>query len=314
MKTAGLRAIATALFFMAISAGCGNQSPATGSGEGTGDTIHISVDESFKPVMDEQIKVYEASYPPAKVIAHYKPEANCLRDFFKDSATRMVVVTRGLTDREEAYFKDSAGYYPHWANLAADAIAILVHKDAPDSLFTVEALRNGLSGKGDRKHTFVFDGLSATSTVRFATDSILRGGSFDTTVVRAAKSSREVIDYVAANPGAVGLVGISWIGNPEDTAQLKLLQKVKIAFVRCETCADKPYVKPTQASIMLGKYPLVRALHYITKDGFSGTAAGFSSFMRYERGQLIFRRAYLMPLKIDFNIRNVKINETLKKD
>ena len=67
----------------------------------------------------------------------------------------------------------------------------------------------------------IFDGLNATSTIRFAMDSILKGKKFDTGVVKAVKNSQEVLDYVAANENAIGLVGISWIGNPEDTAQVK---------------------------------------------------------------------------------------------
>ena len=61
-------------------------------------TIHISVDETFKPVIDSQIQVFEALYPNAKIIADYKPEAECFKDLIKDS-TRMIIVTRGLTPR-----------------------------------------------------------------------------------------------------------------------------------------------------------------------------------------------------------------------
>ena len=35
-------------------------------------TIHISVDETFKPVITEQIKIYESSYPNTHIIADYK--------------------------------------------------------------------------------------------------------------------------------------------------------------------------------------------------------------------------------------------------
>src|SRR5579863_9487553 len=61
----------------------------------TDGTINISVDESFKPVIDSQIKVFESSFPNAKIIVHYKSEADCFRDLAKDS-TRMIIVTRGL--------------------------------------------------------------------------------------------------------------------------------------------------------------------------------------------------------------------------
>ena len=48
----------------------------------TSGTINISVDESFRPVIEEAIKVYEGSFPDAHIIAHYKPEAECFKDFY----------------------------------------------------------------------------------------------------------------------------------------------------------------------------------------------------------------------------------------
>ena len=35
-------------------------------------TIRISADESFKPVIDEQVKVYEANHPGTKILVNYK--------------------------------------------------------------------------------------------------------------------------------------------------------------------------------------------------------------------------------------------------
>ncbi len=45
----------------------------------TSGTIHISSDESFKPVVDSQVKVFEA-LSRMHIIVHYKPEADCFRD------------------------------------------------------------------------------------------------------------------------------------------------------------------------------------------------------------------------------------------
>ena len=279
----------------------------------TSGTVHISVDESFKPIIDEQVKVFEGSNPGAKIIAHYKSEAACLHDIFNDSITKMVIVTRGLSRKEEKYFKESLHYFPRWDELATDAIAIVVNKKSTDTIFTLQRLQQQLAGLMGKKQQIIFDGLNATSTVRFAIDSILKGAKFDTGVVRAVKNSQAVLDYVAANDNAVGLVGISWIGNPEDTAQVKMLQKVKMVYVKCEYCSDSPYVKPTQYGIMTKRYPLIRGLYYILKENYSGLGSGFLNFMQYERGQLIFRRAYLGPSKMGFAIRNVMINEKLAK-
>ncbi len=277
-------------------------------------TIHISVDESFKPVMDEQIKAFEGSYPGAKIIAHYKPEADCLKDILKDSLTRMVIVTRGLTGKEEKYFKDSLNYIPRYDEIATDAIAIIVNNKSNDTIFTFERLQQQLAGLMGKKEQIIFDGLNATSTVRFAIDSILKGKRFDTGIVRAVNSSKAVLDYVAANENAVGLVGISWIGNPEDTAQVTMLRKVKMVYVKCDNCTDSPYVKPNQYNIVTRRYPLVRGLYYILKENYAGLGSGFLNFLLYERGQLIFRRAYLGSSKMGFAIRNVRINEKSGKE
>ena len=43
-------------------------------------SIRISVDETFKPVMDELIQVYESNHPATKINVEYKTEADCLRE------------------------------------------------------------------------------------------------------------------------------------------------------------------------------------------------------------------------------------------
>ncbi len=276
----------------------------------TSGTIHVSIDESFRPVMEEQIEMYEASYPGTKIIAHYKPEAECLRDLFKDTSNRMVIITRGLTDKEERFFIDSLNYTPAWNAMATDAVAVIVHTESTDTLFSLARLRDQLLGKINRHQLMVFDGLNATSTVRFITDSVLKGEKFDTSVVKAAKTSKEVIDYISSHKNAIGLIGINWIGNPENPDQVEQLKKVKIGYVECIICEDTPYVKPMQESILSKRYPLVRGLYYINKENYLGLGTGFINFLKYERGQLIFRRAYLGPV-MPFGIRNVKLNDKL---
>ena len=296
-----------------VSAGCKTKNVTVYPDSPLHGTINISVDESFKPVIDEQIKMYEASYPGTKINVHYKPEAECLKDILNDSATRLVIVTRGLNKKEETYFEDSVSYIPRYDKIATDAIAIVVNINSTDTVFTLKRLQDQLSGRLGTKQHVVFDGLSATSTVRFAMDSILKGKAFDTAAVKAVKSSKEVLNYIASDVNAIGMVGITWIGNPEDTVQINMLKKVKIAYVECGICTDSPYVKPSQLSILTKRYPLVRGLYYILKENYSGLGSGFVDFMQFERGQLIFKRAYLGSSKIGFAIRNIKINEKLVK-
>ncbi|MBA2250984.1 MAG: substrate-binding domain-containing protein [Chitinophagaceae bacterium] len=295
-----------AIVMMCIVSGCDGLKKRTDLDTPDSGTIHISVDESFKPVIDSEIMVFEALFPKAKVIAEYKPEAECFKDLIKDS-TRMIIVTRGLTPQEEKFYKDSLTFSPTWDKVANDAIAIVVNNNSKDSILTMAKVRGILDGSTADKEIAVFDGLSATSTVRFAIDSILRGKPFDPKKVSAAKNSVDVINYVAQNNNAIGFVGVSWIGNREDTAQQTFLKKVKIAELEC-TCPEQTFIKPYQANIMRKRYPLVRGLYYILKENYDGLGSGFANFMEYEKGQLIFKRAYLGPAKLNFNIRSATMN------
>ncbi len=87
----------------------------------TSGTIHISVDESFKPVIDSELKVFESSFPDAHVLVDYKSETACLRDLYNDS-TRMIIITRGLSLPEEHYFNDTAKTPAISGILAFDAV------------------------------------------------------------------------------------------------------------------------------------------------------------------------------------------------
>jgi phosphate transport system substrate-binding protein len=300
------RGILIGLVVSWLIAGCGSGAKNSNRETPTSGTINISVDESFRPVIDSEIKVFESSFPNVKIIPHYKAEAQCLRDLSTDS-TRMIIVTRGLTVAEEKFYSDSFHLEPTFLPLAYDAIAVIVNKASKDSIFEIKDLQNMLNGT-DVKHVPVLDGVSATSTVRFAIDSILRGQPMGKNVT-AAKSSEGVIDYVAANPHAVGFVGVSWIGDLRDTTHTSFLSKVNIASLRCTSCGGETYVKPYQANIGLKRYPLVRSLYYILKENYSGVGNNFANFLQYERGQLIFYKAYLYPANMPFEVRDAQISQ-----
>jgi phosphate transport system substrate-binding protein len=268
--------------------------------------INISVDESFKPVIDAEIKVFESSFPNARIFVHYKPEAECFRDLVKDS-TRMIVVTRGLNKEEENFYEDSIHNVPIYVLLAYDAIAIIVNPKSNDTILSMKDVVSLLSGTNSGKQV-VMDGASATSTVRYAIDSVLRGQKLGKNVV-AAKSSEDVVNYVAGHENAVGFIGVGWIGNPEDPQQLSFMQKVRIAAVQCTSCLGETYVEPYQANIALKRYPMIMGLYYILKENFSGVGNNFVNFLQFERGQLIFARSYLWPARMSFQLRDTKISD-----
>ncbi len=290
-----------------LSAACNNASNSTI----TTDTpvqgvIRISVDESFQPVIRQQLKVFQASFPKAHIIASYKPEADCFRDLQKDS-TRMIIVAKGLTKKEVDYYESKLFFQPQFAVLAYDAVAVIVNIHSKDSVFTLAQLKAILSGKNNK--LAVMDGKNATSSVRYLQDSILHGISFGKNVV-GANGSDSVIDAVKKNENAIGFVGLSWVGNTDEPKQKEDLKTIRLALIECVKCEEKEiFAKPSQATITFGQYPLARPLYYVLKENAAGLGSGFTNFMSLERGQLIFRRAGLAPGKMSFLQRSSNIKE-----
>lgn len=264
-------------------------------------TIHISVEKSFKPFMDEQLKVFASSYPNAVINVSYKSEIDCFKDFASDS-TRMIFVTRGLNKQEEASYKDQLGFTPTFGVLAYNAIAIVLHKSAKDSMFTLQQLSNKL--KGIDPQQVVMDGNNLTGIIRFLKDSLVKQDAFGKNVV-AASGSDAVISYIKNHHNAIGFVGMNWIGDNYDPKQIAYRRDLKMGMVECTLCAEKgTFAQPSPSTISQGQYSLSLPVYYILKENAPGLGSGLLNFMSLERGQLIFKRALLVPAKMGFQKRN----------
>ncbi len=265
--------------------------------------IDISADESYQPIIEEQLKVFDSSFPEAKITVHYKPEAECFKDYF-DHKARIILVTRELTKAEKDRC-DQEKIFPSSEALAGDGIAVIVNNQSVDSMLDIDELNGILTGVYKKKYTAVFDNQES-STVRFITDSLLKSGKLGTNVF-AAKGNKEVIDYVSKNPEAMGFVGMSWVYANEDTSQSGTFIKT-VRTVALENEKDRQFYKPYQAYIALKSYPLTRKLYYINSESYHGLGTGFANFLGSYRGQLVFLHAHFFPLKEQITIREAKVN------
>jgi phosphate transport system substrate-binding protein len=293
-------------FFLAITliACSNNPKPASQDTTTTG-TIHISAEETFKSILDQQIAVFKSSYPKANFIVEYKSEIECLKDFKQDS-TRMIFITRGLNKQEDAAYKNQLGFAPTFGILAYDAVAILVHQNAKDTLFTLSDLRKRLIGENNQQ--VVMDGSHLTGVVRFLKDSLTKDKPFGKNVM-SADGSEAVIDYIKNNPNAIGFVAMNWIGDKYDLKQEKARKYVKTAMLECTLCTEEGlFAQPSQATIGRGEYSMSLPIYYVLKENAPGLGSGLLNFMSLERGQLIFRRAFMVPAKMSFQKRNSMVN------
>ncbi len=271
----------------------------------TSGTIHVSAELSFKSIIDQQVKVFQSSYPNAHILVEYKSEIECLKDFKSDS-TRMIFITRGLNKAEELNYKNQLGFTPTFGVLAYDAVAILVNKLAKDSLFSLADIKKRLTGENPQQ--VVMDGSHLTGVVRFLKDSLTKEKPFGKNVM-SAEGSAAVIAYIKNNPNAIGFVAMNWIGDMYDNSQIEARKYVKTAMLECTLCAEKGlFAQPSQATISKGEYSMSLPIYYILKENAPGLGSGLLNFMSLERGQLIFRRSFLVPAKMSFQKRNSMVN------
>jgi phosphate transport system substrate-binding protein len=154
-----------------------------------------------------------------------------------------------------------------------------------------------------RKHQIVFDNQNS-STVRYVRDSINLGKPLPTDVM-AAKTNAEVVDYVAKMKDALGVIGVSWISDPNDSTSIEFTNKVNVVKVRADYGSE--FVKPYQAYIALGSYPLKRGLFYCLKEPYSGLGSGFATFLGSYEGQMIIGKFRLFPARLNIVFRQANI-------
>jgi len=144
-------------------------------------------------------------------------------------------------------------------------VAIVVNRKSPDSILYQANLRSILDGSIGGNKKVIFDGVSGSSVFRYVKDSVLRGRPLDSTRAFGVDGSEEVLKRVEEDKNLIGLVGVSWIGNPEDTTQLSFLMKVRTAAIDCR-CPEKTFVKPYQYNILTFRYPYVRGFYIFRKN------------------------------------------------
>ena len=301
-KIAGMRYLLIIIFF-SIAFGlfaCGNESnvPTDTIEEGK---VDISVDETYKPIIEQQLRVFDSSFPNAHITAYYKPESQCIDDLLKNKA-RVALVTRELNAQELKYCKENS-IVPTTLALVRDAVAVIINPASTDTNLSMEQLTGILTGQYNKKYTVVFDN-EGSSTVRFVMDSVLKGQPLGKNVF-AAKSNPAVVDYVANNPNAIGFIGMSYITNGDDSSE-SFLSKIRVVALKDEKSGN--FYQPYQGAVAARYYPLSRKLYYINRETWQGLGSGFCNFMTLERGQLIFWYGRMVPLLMQIQVRSAELN------
>ncbi|MCB0696424.1 MAG: substrate-binding domain-containing protein [Chitinophagaceae bacterium] len=300
----GMGLIWTLLLAVLIVAGCGQgNKPDQPTDTMTSGTIEVSADETFRPVIEQELKVFDSSFPDAHVNIHYKSESECVKDLL-DGKVRLILVTRDLSEDEKKLALEKK-IVPTSRDIAKDAVAMIVNNENKDTVFSMSEIKGILTGENMNNFTVVFDN-PGSSTLRYMLDSLIPGEKLGSNVY-AAKGNDSVINYVANNPKAVGFISVSYVSDFNDPEGLAFINNVRVATVYNDSL-DKGF-KPYQAYIAPDWYPLTRKLFYISRETYAGLGSGFVKFLSKDRGQLIFKQSRLFPTRVNIIFREAAVNQ-----
>ena len=292
------------LVMLALVVGCQHKPKNARTDTPTSGTAYVAVDESFAPIIEQEIAIFHMMYPDTKIVPQYVTEVDAVNRLLKCKDLWLAITSRRLTPDEKKAFS-SKSYEPREIKIASDGLALITNKHNKDTLITVSQIRDILTGKVQNwkqiypksrlgELQIVFDNPNS-STVRFAIDSICNGKPFGTNV-KALSKNEQVIDYVAKTPNAIGIIGVNWLSDNNDSTKLSFSKKVQIMSVSSalEATAANSW-KPYQAYIYNKSYPLTRSIYCILNDPMFGLPWAFEAFLEKDKGQRIILKSGLVP-------------------
>lgn len=295
-------------------------------------------DEGFKNILDEEIEVFEYSYPEASIIPFYVSEQDAI-DSLLDDKTQAIIVTQELTKDQIKYMKSKFKRVVRTNCIAVDAVALITNKDNPVSQLSLEEVREIMNGKISKwsqlagtdttNIRLVFDN-AGSSTVSFMRDKFLPKGAHisDNKNAFAQNTNAQVFDVVKKDKNAIGIISVSWLGDDlsvakkvpmdkrmedyareNDTIASNLTSEVNILKISNPTAQNdfSPIgYKPYQAYIYSGEYPLFRKVYMISTASNSTLLHSFYSFVTGFVGQKIITLTGILPYHYPQRVVNLK--------
>lgn len=282
----------------------------------TSGEITFYADESFSPIVEELREQFEFQYPKAHLKPVYTNEIEGFNQI-KELKTCLFFTSRALKPSEVSYLKTKR-QLPECFPIAYDGLSLIVNTSNNDTCITVKDVKRILSGevknwnevvKGSNRGEIevVFDNKNS-ATLHYVVDSILDGKPINSPNIVAAKTSKEVIDYVHETPNAIGVIGSNWLNDHRDSTNTTFKKNIHVMSVSM-TDEAKPYNswKPYQVYLLDGRYPFVRTIYCILVDPQRALPYSFAHYVTSPRGQLIVLKSGMLPYRGDIVIKDVRV-------
>lgn len=298
----------------------------------------IFCDDGFKNVLDEEISVFEYSYPQSSIIPFYVSEQDAIDTLLADG-TQAIIVTQELTKEQKDYIRKKNKRVVKTHCIAVDAVALITNKGNRVNSLSMDEIKDILNGKITKwsqlagndttSIKIVFDN-PGSSTISYMKEKFLPEGKkiSDNPNAFAQKDNAQVFDVVKNDPNALGIISVSWLGdelelakkvpveerysgyeNHNDTVATNLTTEVNVVKVSNPTEAnnfDPVGYKPYQVYINSGEYPLFRKVYMISTASNSTVINSFYTFVTGFVGQKIISKTGILPYHMNPRVVELK--------
>jgi len=268
--------------------------------------IRVASDESFKSLMDQEISAFEIRLDSAFIIPIYASETEVIRLLLDDSV-RLAMTTREPNAQEKQAFKEK-NRVVRSSIIAFDGIALIANLSNPDSIIGLPTLKKILTGelktwsqinpKSKLDTIRVLFGGNQSGILRYAVDSIVRGGTLSPNLYNV-NSSAEVVRKVMEMPNAIGMVGFLKV--PQESVRMMRISNEENATL------ENSYL-PFAGDIITENYPLWRPVYILVTDPRSGLSTAFGVFIANQVGQKVIQSAGLLTID-QSNVMDVMVQD-----
>jgi len=263
--------------------------------------IKISVDESYERIIDSQIYAFTSFYQYAKITPSYKPEFDIINDFMNDSV-KLIITNKQLTEQQIKTLRDTL-VIARTTAFAFDALALIVNKENRDTLLTFQNVKDIFLGNIKTwqdiksksklgKISVVFDNTKS-GNVRYFKEKFEITGKLPENFY-AVNTNEEVVNFIAKNPNALGIISINWISDKDDPQSRKFTKNIRVLAIS-PSYDNTSYYLPEQGAIYNKMYPFTREVYLISRETFAGLGSGFVQWVTHDQGQRIILKSGLVP-------------------
>lgn len=266
-------------------------------------TLHVLGTESHLPLVQQLVFDYHSIYADVAITFGGATTRGAIVDLVNDSV-HCILVDRRLNDEERRAVK-KAELVIGETEVARDALVVLVNPQNKVASLSTSDLGSILSGQitlwskvpGSKLNGAIElcltgrnSGLYEMVTHYFFTI------QNDVPLAAIAASQDSVLQFVAANPEALGVISFAVWKDTTHPASQRWKEHVRaVDLMGKDGDGVVAAVKATQRSIYDQVYPLTYSLYIYTSEKTPGTAYGFSAFVSGDVGQRDFLYAGLVP-------------------